>query len=93
MKTPFYELAEKYAKRTNQYEGICANLCEIGGEFDEYFTKMFEPSRKEREEYQHTIWWWMEGITTTEKQNRNLRITALLFADLLWQDEMKGKKK
>jgi len=84
MKTPFRELAESIAKNMKEVRGCCSNLPGIPSDF---FIDFFMPTAEEREEYDCSLWWWMGGINTTIQQDNQDRITALLFADQLWQDE------
>lgn len=87
-KTPFKELAEKIADDMKELWGCCNHLADIESDF---FQSFFEPTEYERNKYNQNFWFWMSGINTTTQQDNTDRITALLFADQLWQDEENRK--
>ncbi len=91
--TIFKELAIKYEKYTTPFKGACSNVDFYGGEkMRRFFIKHFKPTMAERKRYGHySIWWLSEQEKSADTpikdyDSTNMRIMALLFADILWQE-------
>ena len=91
----FLELAYKYELNITPFSGICNNIVMIKStsksKLYDFFTDFFEPTKKERDEYNHQPFFWMEERDKSEEVNTNTRITALLFAAELWEDKQNHK--
>lgn len=91
----FIKLAIDYSKGLEEDQGICENLSNycISTPSEEgiFFEIFFKPTLEEILEYQNSTLYWMEGHFTTDVEDRNTRITALLFAAELWEDKENHK--
>ncbi len=93
--TPFKELAERI--EAQPYDTwFCCN--ELRGQLEKkFFTNFFMPTEEEAREYRNLQSevndegaWLSTGCQKKEQDNTD-RITALLFADQLWQDKANRK--
>lgn len=87
--TEFRKLSERIAKNIYRRWHCCNVLPEKESKF---FEKWFQPTHKERFEYDHLNIAWMAGEETSNSEDNNLRILALLFAEQLWLDLKEGEK-
>ena len=86
--TPFKELAERIEEDPHGWWFCCIDLPEKPSDF---FSNFFEPTQEEKSEYHVLYTSWMGHESTTVQQDNLDRITALLFADQLWQDKENRK--
>lgn len=93
MKTPFYELAEKIGNDMYTEYFMCDSLIPYGSKYRNFLEDYFKPNIQECREYNHCPYVWASENDKPYYRANNFRILALLFADLLWQEEMKGEKK
>lgn len=87
--TPFKELAERIEAKLDDTWYCCVGLYQE--ECKQFFKDFFEPTQEEKSEYHVLYTSWMGHESTTVQQDNLDRITALLFADQLWQDEENRK--
>ena len=88
--TQFRQLAEKIAEKPDRFWLCCVGL---KGKEKIFFQKEFEPTRRERIEYNHLYGAWMGDWNKSIYHNNQLRILALLFAEQIWEEERKDKPK
>lgn len=82
--TAFIKLAERIGENIHsQFRFCCTDLPRKESDF---FTVWFKPTEKEIETYNHLYGPWMGTADSNSKQDNNLRILALLFAEQLWLD-------
>lgn len=94
-KTVYYkaaELLDEYGQWFNQ--GACTAINVVDGDmkYCMWFTNLFEPSAVEAHQYHSVCDFWLYSNNRSFAQNKQDRIIALLFADLIYQDELKQSK-
>lgn len=89
--TPFKELAERIEAKLDDTWYCCADL--FDQECIAFFKKFFRPTDSESAVYRMMELFWMSRRNSSlgDVKDNTDRITALLFADQLWQDEENRK--
>ena len=89
--TPFKELAERIEAKLDDSWYCCVGLYQE--ECKQFFKDFFQPTTEEYIEYDMVGYSWMSRRNSSlgDVKDNTDRITALLFADQLWQDEENRK--
>lgn len=95
--TVFKQIAILFAEKKNFSSGVChaidgTNYLKIGNrELEKWFSETFQPTEKEIKEFNHSWCWWLGCADLTQEQDNEYRALVLLFADIIWREEVLGE--